>query len=157
MNRKKALFTVTGLLFSSLMLAGCGSSSVAGVEKGETYMGKMATDVIIEADSNDSWTVKSKYKDDANYSVVDVKGTGDKVGDYPVINVKATKIIGDIDSQFAKREGRDFITVKDKKVLYFIAVGKENIEGIESKLKKIKDKDDYIKGLSNYKFIVKKG
>ncbi|MFB7304577.1 MULTISPECIES: hypothetical protein [Bacillati] len=154
LNRQKVLKTVVFFLLIFTLTA-CNSStsgSLTALKKGETYYGKNATFEMIEVNSNDSWTIKSKDLDDSNYTVVSVEDTGEKVDKYPVIELKATETKGDIDSRFAKKEGRKFIIVKDENEVYFRSVSESNISGIEEKLKKESDKDELIKSISNYIF-----
>ncbi|MGG4263785.1 hypothetical protein [Peribacillus simplex] len=123
------------------------------LEKGDTYIGKNATLELIEVNSSDSWTIKSQSKDDTNYTVVSVKETDEKVDKYPVIELKATEVMGDIDSRFAKREGRQFIMIQDEEGLYFKSIAEDIIKEMEEELQKTEEKDELIKNLSNFKFV----
>lgn len=151
--RNKALLMCL-MVFCIFTLAACSSSSKAptDLKKGDTYIGKNATSEIINVKSNDSWTIKSKGKDDMNYTVATVTKTDENIGGYPVIELKTKEVKGDIDSRFVKPEGRKYIVIKDGKEVYFRSVSEDNIADIKEKLKNTKDKDAYIEGISNYIF-----
>ncbi|WP_260288377.1 hypothetical protein [Peribacillus aracenensis] len=152
--RNKVLFA-TFLIGVILSLPACKSDSESSIEleKGATYIGKNATFELIEVNSSDSWTIKSQSEDDTNYTVVSVKETGENVGEYPIIELKATEVMGDIDSRFAKREGRQFIMIQDDEGLYFKSIAEDIIKEMEDELQKTEDKDELIKKLSNFKFV----
>lgn len=153
-NKIVLLFLIASITF---VLFGCSSSKSNAsnesiLEKNATYIGKNATNEIIKVDSNDSWTIKSQSKDDSNYSVVTVSKTDEKVEKYPVIKLVVNKVSGDINSVFAKREGRNFIVVKDGNEVYFRSISDDNRKSITDKMKQVKDPDEYIKEISNYVF-----
>ncbi|WMX58513.1 hypothetical protein [Peribacillus sp. R9-11] len=153
-TRNKVLkITFLFAVFFSLSACKSDSESSNGLEKGATYIGKNATFELIEVNSNDSWTIKSQSEDDTNYSVVSVDKTGDTIDEYPIIELTVTEVMGDIDSRFAKREGRQFIMIQDGNDLYFKSISDEIVQEMEEKLKKTDEKDDLIKKLSNFNFV----
>ncbi|APC50380.1 hypothetical protein BME96_19040 (plasmid) [Virgibacillus halodenitrificans] len=151
-NKKKIIGLLAGL---SIIAVGCGVNSENEskvLEEGKVYDGKNATHEIIEVESGSNWTVKSDKKDDSNYSVVTVDDTGEEIAGYHVINIKAEEVNGDIESSFAKREGRDFIIVSDEESVYFRSVAEENKSEIEEALKNTDNPDQHVKDISNYIF-----
>lgn len=155
MNFRSKASLLTILIGVVLSLSACRSESELSteLEKGDTYIGKNATFELIEVNSSDSWTIKSQSKDDTNYTVVSVEETGEKVDKYPLIELKATEVLGDIDSRFAKREGRQFIMIQDEEGLYFKSIAEDIIKEMEDKLQKTEEKDELIKKISNFKFV----
>lgn len=147
------LMVVTGVI---LGLTGCSSSeSYSPLNKGSVYIGKAATNQIIEVESNNSWKIKDMNKDDSNYAVATVEKLDEKVDDFFLIELKATEIYGDVGS-FAKREGRKYILVEDNTGdLYFRWITDENIDEITSELVKKEsnqEKKDYLIKGSKYEF-----
>lgn len=154
-KRKKTLVLLACMFF---ILAACSSNADSSsrdseiLEKGKTYYGKNATHEIIEVDSETTWTIKSDKKDDTDYSVVNVNETGEEIAGYPVIELVAEEVIGDIESRFAKREGRKFIVVSDETSVYFRSVAEENKDEIRDDLNNSDDKDRHVMDIANYIF-----
>lgn len=151
-KKNRVLVLLAGVLF---LIAGCSSDENSSAEvlgKDKIYHGKNATHEIIEVNSGTSWTIKSDKKDDTNYSVVTVKETGEEIAGYNVINLTAEEVQGDIESSFAKREGRDFIVVSDESSVYFRSVAEENKQEIEDNLNATENKDQHIMDIANYIF-----
>lgn len=146
------IFSISTFALFGCSYSGLNTNNESLLEKGATYLGKNATSEIINVDSSDSWTIKNKNKDDSNYSVVSVNKTGETVGKYPVVRLVATEVNGDIKSAFAKREGREFITVIDGNEVYFRSIADENRKSIKEKMESSDDPDEYIKKISNYVF-----
>lgn len=155
MINKRFTYLFTKVLLATFLLSACNfdnSPTTNRLEKGAVYTGENATSEIVKVDSNDSWTIKSRHQDDTNYTIVSVTDTDEEIADFPVITLKSTEVIGNINSSFSKREGRDFIMIKDGSKLYFRSISDENRDSIQGKLKKEEDKKGYLEGISNYQF-----
>ena len=142
-----------------LLLAACGSTTENNDKKAETLLGENSmyegikgTREIIQVNSDGTWTIKLKNKDDSNYNVNTIEKTGEKIDKYSVYNMVATEVNGDIRSALSRREGRKFIVVKDGEVIHLRTVGEKNTEGITDKLKEAEDKDALLTDISNYNF-----
>lgn len=116
------------------------------------YIGVNATKEIIEVDSDNTWTIKSENEDDTNFTVVSVEETGEKIGEFPVVELVAKEVNGDIESSFAKREGRMFIVVNDEDGVFFRSIADENRDSITADLEKTDDPTAHIKDIANFKF-----
>lgn len=155
-KRNSNLFLKTFILCISLVtLAACSNTTKASnndtLEEGAVYIGKAATNEIIEVDSPDQWTIKFQNEDDNTYSVVSVEDTDQTIGDYPVKKLVADEIYGD-SSPFAKREGRDYIITQDDEGVYFIVVSEETLEEHTEGIVNNKNPDQYIKDQAKYTF-----
>ncbi|MEY8742806.1 hypothetical protein AB9M62_25415 [Bacillales bacterium AN1005] len=154
--KKKVIGILTGVSLA-LLLTACGSTTKSSDKKPEsllevnsTYEGVKGTKEIIQVNSDDTWTVKDKYKDDSNYNVNTLEKTDEKVDKYTVYKIVATEVNGDIRSALSKREGRKFIIVKDGEDIYLRTVSDENTEGITDKLVDAKNKDELLIDIANY-------
>ncbi|GKU84313.1 MULTISPECIES: hypothetical protein [Niallia] len=159
MNLKKYAISLILSLLTIITLTACATkeesktATAAGLlPVGDTYIGIHATNEIIHVDSPSSWTIKDEHKDDTNYNITSVEKTGEKVDKYEVYRLVAEEVYGDIESSFSKREGRNFIIVKDEDTLYFRSIADGNIEGITEKLTNAENKDAIVKKISNYSF-----
>lgn len=160
MHCKKKVIGFLLCLITIILLAACGSKEENTNKKqaegllpiGSTLLGARATNEIIHVDSANTWTVKDEHKDDTNYNITSVEKTGEKVDKYEVYRLVATEVYGDIESSFSKREGRNFIMVKDGDTYYFKSIADETKEGITEKLSLSEDKDATVKEISNYAF-----
>ncbi|TRZ39374.1 hypothetical protein CEQ21_07375 (plasmid) [Niallia circulans] len=160
MHYKKKVIGILMCLITVILLAACGSKEESKSNKqaegllpvGSTLIGARATKEIIHVDSANTWTVKDEHKDDSNYNITSVEKTGEKVDKYEVYKLVATEVYGDIESSFSKREGRNFIIVKEGDTYYFRSIADGNIEGITENLASSEDKDATVKEISNYTF-----
>lgn len=155
MKKVLSSLLILGTTISLVACSSTGNKADSLLEKGNTYFGTHTTDEIIVVDSNDSWTIKNSSMDDSNYTVVSVTETGDKIEDYPIVELKAKEVVGDIDSSFAKREGRKFIIAKDGNDVFFRSISEDNLKGVTGKLEESEDDNEVIKDLANYFFTMK--
>lgn len=147
------LLVITGL---ALSLAGCSeANSVSELQKDAVYIGKGATDEIIEVQSKETWKVKDMYKDDSNYTIATVKELDEKVDEYPLIELTSKEIYGEV-SSFSRREGRKYILVEDELGdLYFRSISEENIDQVTEELgkrKTLEEKNDYLIEIAKFEF-----
>lgn len=150
---KKKLFPII-LINVCLILGGCSTKKDVNsgiLEKGAVYIGKSGTSEIIEVESKESWKIKDRHKDNNTYSIVSVTHTGEKIGEYNIIRVIATDIVGD-NTSFADHTAQDFIVAENEEGLYFELIGDTNKESVTENLKKAENKVEYIKKIANYEF-----
>lgn len=145
----KPLMALAGVV---VLLSGCGNSEAGALEKDTKYVGRGATEEIIEVKSDSSWKIKSKNEDDSNYNMVSVTDTGEKLAEYPAIELKITEKSGDIESSFGREEGRDFIYLEDEDVIYFCAFSEDSKEEITKRLEEASDPDEEFKDMSTFTF-----
>lgn len=129
------------LMFSALILVGCGVSGSGVLNNGKIYSGQYATHEIIEVQSKDEWIIKDKKEDDSTYTVATVTETGENIADYPVIEIKGIEVYGE-GSRFAPREGKQFIYVETEETIHFRRVMLEEEEHTENLTKELMDSDD---------------
>lgn len=146
-SKKNILFAL--FLLITILISGCSKGGV--LEKG-TYIGKTGTIQIIEVSSSDEWVIKERNKSDENYIVASVTKTGEKIEEYPIIELKAKQRIGNIRDTFASREGREYIVAENDEEIYFLLAGEKVRDEKKRDLKKAKDKVEYIKEHAKFTF-----
>lgn len=148
MKSKKNIFFALFLLIA-MLISGC---SKDGILKKGTYIGKTGTIQIIEVNSSDEWIIKERNKSDENFIVTSVTKIGEEIEGYPIIELKAKQIIGNIRDSFAPREGRQYIVAENDKEIYFMLAEEKARDEKKQDLKEAENKVEYIKEHAKFTF-----